>query len=322
MDRTPWTGRKSSAGFTARALPTMVAELEPGFVLAAQIDCPMRRVRRMGACELPANALTPLPTQENLANHGEVQRTMEQVREVIGNESSRLGLLVPDPIVRVSVLEFESLPNEHKEAEALVHWRLKEALPFALEEARVAYQVTWQEPQHLELLAMAAKSSVLAEYERAIQPGNSGPVLVLPASAALLPLLPERDETAQLLVHACCDWVTTVVVTGSRVRIWRTRHTGRGPSEGLAQEVAGEAARVVASSRDHLKVEIARVWLCARPPAGEDMMPALAAAVSRLVDPLVPSVDLVANLSSTERTLFERFGAPVAGVVLNFAGER
>src|SRR5262249_32063515 len=149
-------------------------------------------------------------------------------------------------------------------------WRMKDTLPFPLEEARVSHQVVVRDGERIEVLAVAAKASVLAEYERALEKVCGGPALVLPATLALLPLLPETQGAGHLLVHLCSGSITSAVTAGNRLRLWRTRQLGRLESSELCRQAQAEAARVMASCRDHLKVEISRVWLCARPAGGSE----------------------------------------------------
>jgi hypothetical protein len=292
-------------------------EVEPGFVLAARVDRSTRQVRRIGARDLQADAIEPLASQPNVANPAELQRAVREATEAVGGAAGRTGLLVPDPVVRVAILSFETLPDNRQEADALVGWRMKEFFPFPLEEARVSYQILRASPNGVELLAMAAKNSVLAEYEMAVNLTNGGPALTLPATAALLPLLAKDEDAGQLLIHVCSGWVTAVVVEGNRPRVWRTRNLGQLTAERLAQEVASEATRVEASARDHLQVRIARLYLCARPAASQELISSLAAAVSSTVDLLAPAPDLGAALPGAEEAVFQRFGATVAGVVSN-----
>ncbi len=316
---------KAAAGSGGRGgsfvFPSFVLEIEAGFVVAARIDCSARRLRRIGVQELKANSLEPLLNRPNVSNRQELQRAIQQVVEGVGRGGGRLGLLVPDPVVRVAILSFESLPDDAREAQALVRWRMKDVLPFAPEEARLAYQVLRRGPESLELLVMAAKDSVVSEYETAVESLNGGSALTLPATAALLPLLSE-EESGQLLVHVCSGWVTTVVLERGDVRTWRCRDTSQLLPQDLAEDVAREAARVVAGSRDHLKVDIGRVWICARPPGRPELIPELSRAVPCEVVPLAPSAELDARLPATERAPFARFGATLAGLVSNSEKER
>jgi hypothetical protein len=308
-------------GLGSFVFPSFVLEVEPGFVLAARIDRSTGHVRRMGARELEADSLAPSLNQPNLAHPAESERTIREVAETVGNGNGRLGLLIPDPVVRVAILSFETLPPEKQEADALVRWRMKEFLPFAPEEARLSYQCLRREPEGIELLALAAKNSVLSEYETAVGQMNGGPALTLPATAALLPLLPEQKD-GQFLIHLCSGWMTTVVVEGRRPRLWRTQDLSRAAPQDLARDIAREAARVQASARDHLQLEIGRTHLCARPPVSQELLSELAAAVSSEVEMLAPEAGLAAALPASEAALFHRFGATVAGLISNAGKER
>lgn len=319
-----WTKRmpgKSSGGTRNLTLPPVIVEVEPSFVFAAQVDRAARRVRRIGACELESWRSEPEMNSIPPAAQAELQRAVQQVLGTIGNGSSKLGLLIPDPIVRVGILEFESLPVDRRDAEALVRWRLKDTVPFPPEELRVTYQVMSSAERRREILAMAARNSVLSDFENVVQDRNGGPVLTLPATAALLPLLPEGEEKGQLLVHVCATWMTVVLVEGDRVRLWRNRDLNQIAETEVSGEVSREIARAVASSRDHHQLEVGRVWVSARRAPGADLLPSLARAASAPVEPLVPGSKLATGLSSGERALFEQFGATVAGLVMNFGGK-
>lgn len=312
-----------NASFGRRAspfiLPPVVLEVESNFVAGARLDTSVKppRLRRMAVRELEPRALEPLPNRPNIANQAEFRRALRAVAEVVGNGGGRFGLVVPDGTVRVAILDFETLPDDLEQVEALVRWRLRENLPFPPEEARISYQVIRPEPGVVELLVVAAKSSVVGEYETALEEINGDPILVLPATLALLPLIPEGEQAGQLLLHICSGCVTTVVVTGSRLRLWRTRHVGSMAPEDLAKDAAAEAARVAASSRDRLKIQLERVWLCERPRVSPEVGAALARAVSQEVLPLAPGADFAAELPPAEQAIFERFGATVAGLVSN-----
>jgi hypothetical protein len=271
----------------------------------------------MGVQQLEPHSLEPHPGRPNVANQEEVRRAIREVAAVTGNGTGRFGLVVPDGAVRVAVLSFETLPEDAREAEALVRWRMRDKLPFAPEEARVSYQVLSRAPGHVEVLAAAARSSVLSEYEAALEPINGGPVLTLPATLALLPLLPDREAGGCLLLHVCSRWVTAVLMVKARPCFWRTRELDTAAVEDPAKAVSSEAARVLASARDHLKTELEQAWLCARPPATSELVSAVADAISHQVEVLTPHPELDAALSSEERRLFEYFGAPIAGLVSN-----
>lgn len=306
-------GQVSTAHFV---MPSVVLELEPGFVVGARMDGGLQHVQRVGIRELEARALAPSLNKANITSEAVVHRTVAEVAALVGNGGGRLGLLIPDSAVRVAVLQFESLPDAQREAESLIRWRMREFLPFPPEEARVSFQVLVKAPRQVEILGMAVRSSVLAEYEAVLESINVGAALILPVSVALLPLLPV-DREGQLLLHLCPGTLTAAVVEFDRVRLWRTRVLeGAGEAENL-DEVAREATRILATCQDQLGVQIQNVWFCARPPAGNEMRESLAKALGRELRPLAENFAQGSELHGDERETYQHFGMPFAGLLAN-----
>jgi len=296
-------------------MPSVVLDMQPGFVAGARLDRSSDQVRRVAIRQLEAGALEPLPSRPNLAKPEVVQQAIDEVLEAVGNGTGRLGILLPDPSVRVAILRFETLPDHRGEAEALVRWKLAGILPFPPEEARVSYQMLFQGNQSVELLAMASRNSVVAEYEAACATVSFGPALVLPATAALLPLLPTGSQGSQVLVHVCSGSVTTVVTAGDGITFWRNRlldaHTAEGDGE-----VVREIARVVATCRDHLKCEIEDLSIYIRPPATR-LLEEIGEATGRRVQLLTSSASHAETLPPAEKKIMEGFGMTFAGLLEN-----
>ena len=156
-------------------------------------------VQSVGVKELPEGILVASPNKANLPNGAAVRQAMEAC-ERVGNGGGRIGLLIPDVSARVALLQFEDLPDNRRQADALVRWKMREYLPYAPEEARLAYQILTRQPNQIELLAIAVRNSVLAEFEGALTGvSRGGAALILPSTVALLPLLPEM-----MAANCCC----------------------------------------------------------------------------------------------------------------------
>jgi hypothetical protein len=293
-----------------------VLDLQPGFVVGARLDKSSRQVRQVAVRPLEAGVLEALPSRPNLAKPEVVRRAIREVLETVGNGGGRLGILLPDPSVRVAILRFETLPRRREEAEALVRWKMGSILPFPLEEARVSYQQLSKGDQSVELLAMALRNSVLADYEAAFENLNAGPALILPATAALLPLLPAASRGSQVLVHVCSGSVTTVVAVGENIGFWRNRLLERPMAEGDG-ELVREIARVAATCRDHLNSEIEDVWICVRPPATRPLTKEIGEATGRRVQLLSSSASHAETLPPAEKKILEGFGMTFAGLLEN-----
>jgi hypothetical protein len=310
----------TQAGAARFTLPPVIYEIAPGFVAGYRLEGSGRQARKIRSFRLAvlqAQTLGPHLSHANVANAADLQSVAEGLLAAVGNGGGRYGLVLPDGAVRIAILDFETLPGDPQEAEALIRWKMKDKLPYNPEEARTSFQVLAQEAGHLEVLAIAVRAAVLAEYEAAWAAADGGPALILPATVALLPLLPDAGGGGQLLLHVCSNWVTVVAVAGSRPCVWRTRELDAAAPETHAREAASEAVRVLASARDRLQADLSRAWLCARPSAGREMVAAIASAVGRQVELLTPGAELSALLSPDSRETFAQFGAPIAGLVAN-----
>ncbi len=304
----------SSVGFL---LPEVALDIQPDFVAGARLEGSPRKVRRLEVRQVEGGALEPGVNRANVSNEAALRQAVSEIAEVVGNGGGRLGLLLPDAAVRVGLLSFETLPENRAEADALVRWKMRDMLPFNPDEARVSFQILGRQANSVDLLAVAARNTVLAEYEGILEAVNGGPALILPATLALLPLLSEDASRGQLLVHVCSGSITCVVVLGSRVVFWRNRPGTRPLPEALGAEVCREAARVQAAARDHMGMELSEAWLCARPSAPEGLREELAQALSLEIRPLGVEPQCAPDLPPSGHEWFERLGAPFAGLVAN-----
>jgi len=321
--------RSSSAGkartFRAPAkrkfsLPATVFEFQPEYILGARLFRSFRRVASVALGELDAGVLSPLLARPNLLRPDEVARRTRAVAKALGSDKGPFGLLLPDGAVRVSVLDFETLPSDHKEQESLIRWKMRPLLPFAVEEARLSFEVSPKEPEGVEAVVMAVRKSVLAEYESALDALNGDVSLVLPSSAALLPLLNEDAEAGEMLLNISPTNLTAVVTKGRQIRLWRNQFMGGKSSEQGLAIVTEEAVRTLAASHDHLGLEISRVCICARPNVPPSWVMDLEQRISRdVADVAPPALPVRTRLSYEEGQILNEFGATVSGLLANAA---
>lgn len=322
-----WFGSKGEARTARFTLPASVIEIEPGFVAGVRFEGgKTRTLRRVSVREFAPAAIQVSFQRPNVAASGEVAEAVEAVRAVIGNGGASAGLLVPDGSVRTVILGFESLPDDRREADALIRWRLLERLAIPNEEIVISYQDLGPGTEGVELLVTAAKRAVLAGYVAALGPGATPPALILPSTAALLPLVPSDGDGGDLIVHLAGGWVSLVVVGHERVTLWRTRPV-RADREA---ELGAEVRRAATSARDRHHLEVRRMWISVRPrspigagpastassldsPLAEELGKAISAEV-RILEPLEAQMN---SLSETEKAVFKQFGAPVSGLLAN-----
>jgi hypothetical protein len=302
------------------SLPATVFEFQPEYVLGARISRSFHRVANVALAELDADVLSPQLGRPNILRPEDLARRVAGVAKVLGGEKGPFGLLLPDGAVRVSVLEFETLPSDRKEQESLIRWKMKPLLPFPAEDARLSFEFAPKEPAGMEVVVMAVKKSVLAEYESALDALNGEVSLVLPSSAALLPLLNEDAGAGEMLLNISPTHLTAVIVKGQQIRLWRNHAmSGKSSAEGLVA-VNEEAARTLAAAHDRLGLEIRRVRISARPSVPRSWVMELGQKLSREVKGVLPdALPVRMKLSYEEGQILNEFGATVSGLVANAA---
>jgi type IV pilus assembly protein PilM len=235
-------------GSNSGARPPAAVELSPQGVLAAVSP---------GLGQPPVYAFEPLPNGALFPGIGEQNlRAPEQVanaiRVALGQVSPRtraVTVVVPDTVVRVFFLDFDSLPAKAAEAIPVLRFRLRKMVPFEVEHAGVSYQVLLDNKTECRVLAAVIPGPVLAEYEAVVRQAGYEPGVVLPSSLAALGAIdsPEPVLCANLSAVA----LTTSITTGDDLLLYRTLDLPEDPEQRL-QEVQRGVSVAAAYFEDKL----------------------------------------------------------------------
>src|SRR5277367_4127579 len=215
-------GFRVPIGSTPGGRPAAACEISPEGVVAAATaaagDAPMYATEW-----LPA--LTVMPGLEN--NLADPAAVTLAIRVAMGHVQPRVKsvtVVVPDPAVRVFVLDFDTLPARRDEALPVLRFRLRKSVPFDVETAGISYQVLSEGSSRLEtqwkVLAAIIPGPVLAEYESAVRAAGYEPGAVLPASLATLAAVDSQE--AVLAVNLSARALTTSIVAGNDILLYRT----------------------------------------------------------------------------------------------------
>jgi type IV pilus assembly protein PilM len=174
------------------------------------------------------------------------------IRTALGQVSPRtraVTLVLPDTVVRVFVLDFDSLPGKAAEALPILRFRLRKMVPFEVEHAGVSYQILLETKTECKVLAAVIPGPVLAEYEAAVRQAGYEPGAVLPTSLAALGVVdsPEPILAANLGAQA----LTTSITHGQDLLLYRTLDLPEEPELRL-QEVRRGIAVAAAYYEDKL----------------------------------------------------------------------
>jgi type IV pilus assembly protein PilM len=227
--------------------PRVACEITSQGVVAARsadASSPLAAVARV---ELAEGAVVPSLRQGNIVDRvavaAAVRRALEGVDARPNSRNADITLVIPDPAVRVLLLDFDSLTTKQSEALPIVRFRLKKLLPFDADEAMVTYQIMSTSRGLVRVLAVAMPHDVLSEYETAVREAGFEPGSVLPSTLAALAAL-EGDGTS-LLVNANTAGVTAAIVESGILLLHRSvdlqHHEGE-ILEGIEVTPADQAA--------------------------------------------------------------------------------
>ena len=211
--------KKSGAGNQAGGRPPAAVEITPEGVLAAASPGASQPLVHAFA-PLPAGAITPAIEGTNVHDPGAVSNAIRTALDEVSPRIHAVTLVLPDTLVRVFMLDFDSIPGKSADAISVVRFRLRKMVPFDVEPAGVSYQVLSQSETECKVLAAVVPGPVLAEYEAAVRAAGYEPGAVLSSSLAALEAVDEMEAVmaANLSAHA----ITTAITNGQDLLLYRT----------------------------------------------------------------------------------------------------
>jgi type IV pilus assembly protein PilM len=236
--------------------PPAAVEVAPEGVLAAALPAPGQPA--VYAFEpLMRGALEPGVAEPNIRDSESV---IGAIRTALGKVSPRtraVTLVLPDPSVRVFVLDFDSLPPKAAEALPVLRFRLRKMIPFDVEHAGLSYQVLVEKKTEVKVLAAVVPGPILQEYEAAVRAAGHEPGAVLPSSLAAL--ASRESLEAMLTANLGGTALTTSITNGQDLLLYRTLDL---PADEAArrQEVQRGIAVAAAYFEDKLQVKPQQIF--------------------------------------------------------------
>jgi len=200
--------------------PPLVVEIAEPHVAVARSAGKGGQLESVAMEALPAGALMPATLETNVVQPEVVRSALRKIFGRVPVHGASVALLVPDLVVRVFILPFDSLPRRAREALPLLRWRLKKSVPFDVEETTVSWMRQDARAGGLEIVTAVARQPIVREYEALVESFGARPGVVLSSTLATLPLLEERGAT--LLVRLCGKTLTTVIVRGAILCLYRS----------------------------------------------------------------------------------------------------
>jgi type IV pilus assembly protein PilM len=152
-------------------------------------------------------------------------------------------------VVRVFVLDFDSMPARAAEAVSVLRFRLRKMIPFDVEQAGVNYQILVASKTSCKVLAAVIPGVNLHEYEAVVRQAGYEPGVVLPTSLAALAAIDSTEPV--LATNLGVTTLTTCITNGQDLLLYRTLNLPEDPGKRL-QEVQRDIAVAAAYYEDKL----------------------------------------------------------------------
>jgi type IV pilus assembly protein PilM len=276
---------------TKQARPGLACEIAADRVLAGRAADQGRMVEMSVARELAPGTVVPDLMEPNLRNAPALRQAIESALTGVGSGRSRdVIAILPDTAVRVVLLDFETLPTQREEAEAVVRFRLKKSLPFDPDEARISYHAQ-PAGKALQVVAAVVLKNVLEEYESAFRDAGYSPGVVLPSMLGALGAADADRPT--LVVKVDAKTIGIAILDQENLLLIRTLENTRG-SNITGEQLSEEIYPSVVFFQDTYNLNIERIYV-----AGLADTAAAAAALKSLSGAQVEELITASQIGST-----------------------
>ena len=231
---TPATFAARLRSMLSRSAPSVGVEIGPDHVTAVTV------AQNRGAAVLSAYATEPLPAQavtpavnaKNVQDPPAAGQALKRVLDGLPRRPTRIALVVPDSVAKVSLVRFEQVPARARDLDELIRWQVRKAAPFRIEDAQVSYTPGVATPEGgREFIVALMRRDIVEEYEQLCMGAGAHAGIVDLASFNLInAVVAGRSDAAGadwLLVNVTADYSTIAIVRGDDLIFFRNR-----PAEG------------------------------------------------------------------------------------------
>ena len=286
--------------------PRVACEVSIDQVVAARVGDKQTALESASSQALPAGALLPGLQQANLAARSAVVDALRSSLSVVAGRSRDVVLVIPDSTTRIMLLDFDTLPEKHEDAEGVVRFRLKKSLPFDIDQSAVSFDRQTAD-NGLRVIAAVTPRTVIDEYESAVREAGYNPGTVIPSMIAALGAVNAVQPAMVIMVES--GTTSFAIVDQNQLLLYRALENGGALVTG--ESLIDDVNTSLVYFEDRYKVAIDRLLLSGV-QAGQALQAAFSDRSMR-VEELVSSSLAGAAASSVSRTAL----AGVAGALVS-----
>ena len=117
--------------------------------------------------EIPDDALGGSIFHPEIKEKETIMNAIKESCFKIGFRSAKISLIIPDNIVRVSLMSFQEVPSSRKQLIDMIIWKMKKSIPYKIEETMISYQILKNGDSSRENLVLVSlmPKNILGQYE-------------------------------------------------------------------------------------------------------------------------------------------------------------
>ena len=192
---------------------------------------------------LPAGAVMPGLAALNMPDVPVVAQAVSRVLSQLGgSKPSRVSLVVPDTVAKVSLLKLEKVPARSSDLQEIVRWQMRKTAPFPIEQAALSIAPGARAADgSSEFVVALARAEVIHQYEQAcLMAGAHAGLVDLSTFGVINSILTSASAPAGdwLLVHVTDSYLTLTVVRDNTLLFFRNRGEDEGSLSDLIHQTA------------------------------------------------------------------------------------
>ena len=165
------------------------------------------------------------------------------VTQLGGSKPTRVALVVPDTVAKVSLLRLEKVPSKAADLQEIVKWQVKKTAPFPMEQATVSIAPgALSADGASEFVVSIARADVIHQYEQAcVMAGLHAGLVDLATFSVINSIMAGASAPAGdwLLVHVTDTYLTLAVMRDRAMLFFRNRsEEGEGTLADLIHQTA------------------------------------------------------------------------------------
>ena len=204
--------------------PRVACEIGADRIAAARISEGGANLEAATASTLPAGLLTPGLQQANVVDRPKLVSALRDLLAAVAGRTRDVCLVLPDATTRVMLLDFDTLPDKHPDAEAVVRFRLKKSLPFDVDQSALSFDRQGKTTIPVRVVAAVTPRNILDEYEGVVREAGYNPGTVMPSMLAALGLVDASRPTMVIKVEQ--GTTTFAIVDQEQLLLYRALDNG------------------------------------------------------------------------------------------------